>query len=252
MSMKSVTQQSIVPFIALLVILTAAVYLNLLVISFEGESISPLHLVILVFPAIYIADFVSGIFHFFVDYTPHKRGVGLDKLYFYQGDKGSNDYMLLRKAVMKKAGIWQYASFFFKHHHLVSPQHIAQKPAFTTFLPTLPLSIMLLVLSSLLAQIDGVNILIPLMLTLSGFFVFWAQYFHSLTHGRKMPFFLVPLQRFKFILSKEHHSLHHKYPTRYFCFVNGWADPLVNVCVNILLKGKLFDVEAIQPPIVES
>lgn len=235
----------------LLLILVLLVFLSLCVLAMysSGYAFSWWNIVLCFTIAIYIADFMSGMFHFLVDYTPLKKGVGWDLVYYYPGSLSSPEYLKLRKQVIKKAGVWQRASYFFKMHHLKKPNHIAKRPVYTTFLPTLPLSIMLLLLSILASfLLDARHGYVALILFFSGMIAFWAQYIHSVTHGRKSLPIVRFLQKYRILMNLQCHSKHHKYPDQYFCFINGWADPLVNLIAKMLFASKLFNREALCAP----
>src|SRR3546814_4506013 len=43
----------------------------------------------------YLADLASGMVHMFMDYHPCPKGKGLDRLYFYQDSRASQEYQTL-------------------------------------------------------------------------------------------------------------------------------------------------------------
>ncbi len=206
-------------------------------------------LIPLLFVSIYLADFTSGILHFIVDFTPCKKGVGLDRLFYFEDKRDSDEYRNLRLQVMKKAGVFQHFVYFFKHHHLVSPANIARRSAFTTFLPTIPISSGYLFIN-LILLLSGFNLPnLTMLFFLTGFIVLFAQYFHSCTHGRKyVPLIVKFLQNIGLILTVKKHILHHKDPTKYFCFVNGWADPAVNFITSKLVNLGIYSNAGLSAP----
>jgi hypothetical protein len=72
---------------------------------------------VVVFAALYLADVLSGIAHFIVDYTPNVAGVGLKELYHYQGSRASEDYLRRRQEALKQINGFQEIVFDFKVHH---------------------------------------------------------------------------------------------------------------------------------------
>ncbi|MDX1949023.1 MAG: fatty acid desaturase CarF family protein [Rickettsiales bacterium] len=203
----------------------------------------------LFFVSIYLADFTSGILHFIVDFTPCKKGVGLDKLFYFEGKRDSDEYRKMRMEIMKKAGVFQHFVYFFKHHHLVSPANIARRSAFTTFLPTIPISsgYFLINFILLILNINAPHLIFTFFAT--GVIVLFAQYIHSCTHGRKyIPSAIRFLQNIGLVLSVRKHILHHKDPTKYFCFVNGWADPLVNFITAKLVSVGIYSESGLSAP----
>ncbi len=251
MPINSVDKQDLQRFKVLLLTMVCALVTSLIILSNGFDQYSALGFIFALFIATYLADFISGLLHFIVDYTPCKKGVGLDKLFYYKGKKSSPEYLQLRSRVMKKAGILQHPVFFFKHHHLTSPKQVATRPAYTTFLPTLPATIFFFFLSALIS-LNNAPAYISLTLFLTGAVIFWAQYIHSIAHGRHPNSkFINILHRYKIIMSPKYHAIHHQDPERHFCFINGWADPLVNRLVKIALARGLFSKDALLPPLKE-
>jgi len=90
----------------------------------------------------YLADLLSGATHMYLDYRPCVSGVGLDRLFFYRGSRGSADYAALKKQIMARIGPFERLVFDFKVHH---PQpaalgrrsflYLARSPALFIALP---------------------------------------------------------------------------------------------------------------------
>jgi hypothetical protein len=247
--MNSVDKQDFGRFLLLCLAFFGLFAINLYFFFSSGYSYSFIGFAFIFLLAVYLADFTSGILHFLVDFTPCKKGVGLDKLFYYEGKKGTDEYRKLRMEIMSKAGLFQHFVFFFKNHHLVSPANIARRKTFTTFLPTAPISLMYFTLCFILQILGLDNKYIVLLLLLTGIIVFFAQYFHACTHGKKdIPKLVLWLQKYGLILTVGKHMKHHKDPTKYFCFVNGWADGLVNKITEILIAKNIFSVSGLNPP----
>ncbi|MDY7025162.1 MAG: fatty acid desaturase CarF family protein [Pseudomonadota bacterium] len=245
--MNPLIRKDLLTFITLLSAVMIMVSLCLALWLMTDPQVSMIAFVLSVPIALYLADFVSGVMHFIIDYVPQKKGVGLDRLYYFEGSKNCKEYIQLRQQVMKKAGLFQQTSFFFKHHHLVHPKTIAIQPLFNNFLPTLPMSLLFFMLAiiAIAAQLPDVLILI---LILSSLIVFFAQYLHAVTHGRSTPRLIRFLQEYHVLLNRQHHAKHHKTPDQYFCFVNGWADPLVNFIVRWVFRQGWLDRDNLAPP----
>src|SRR5262245_8421883 len=65
----------------------------------------------------YIADLVSGVVHMVMDYKPCREGIGLDRLFFYEGSRESADYLALRDEVWGRIGPLEKLIYDFKNHH---------------------------------------------------------------------------------------------------------------------------------------
>src|SRR3546814_5359508 len=55
--------------------------------------------------------------HMFMDYHPCPKGKGLDRLYFYQDSRASQEYQTLFRATMKTINPFQRLVYDFKNHH---------------------------------------------------------------------------------------------------------------------------------------
>ena len=62
----------------------------------------------------------------------------------------------------------------------------------------------------------------------SGFFGMWTSQFHLWSHMKHPPRAVRFFQKYRIILSKEHHQRHHKapYQTNY-CITTGWCNPVL-------------------------
>ena len=65
----------------------------------------------------YVADAMSGLVHMLMDYHPCRPGVGLKEMFFYEGNRSSEDYLALRARTLKKLSFFETVSFDFKTHH---------------------------------------------------------------------------------------------------------------------------------------
>ncbi|MDO6682385.1 MULTISPECIES: fatty acid desaturase CarF family protein [unclassified Oceanobacter] len=181
-----------------------------------------------IFLAIYLADLLSGVAHFILDYRRTTPNSGLKELYFYQGSKGSEEYLKQRTAVMKKISPLETIVFDFKVHHL-SPGALGRRSFLRLIMPamyfvTLPATVSLLLLHTLdwigsLTALFGWTLIGALMLT---------QYAHSCAHRPKLSLLVRVLQKTRLFMTKEQHQSHHLDLGVDFCILNGWANPVVN------------------------
>ena len=190
--------------------------------------------------AMFCADAFSGIVHFIVDYRPNAAGVGLSELYHYKGDKGSPEYVEMRRLAMKKINAFEELVFDFKVHHL-TPMSLGRRSFWVMTLPVavfggLPLTLLLLVLTEL--SLIPANLALFALLFLGC--IILAQYAHSCTHKKVTPAIPRILQSMHLFLRHSDHEVHHRDPQRNFCMLNGWANTLVNaIFARLLRSGKI-------------
>jgi ABC-type amino acid transport system permease subunit len=226
--------------------LCLALYMGLLVAAILSGALSfwalPLGLM-----AIYCADTLSGITHFFLDYRRTTPNSGLKELYFYQGNKGSQDYLQKRQIAMKKISPLETIVFDFKVHHL-SPGALGRRSFLRVILPamyfiTLPSTSLLLLLHAL-GWIDG---LVSFFLWVVIGALTLAQYAHSCAHRKQIPIVARYLQTLGVFMTKEQHNSHHLDLGVDFCILNGWANPIVNRIFRFCRqRGWIFE-EGLEP-----
>lgn len=197
--------------------------------------------------AFYLADFLSGIVHFVLDYRYTKPDSGLRDLYFYEGNKGAQEYVTLRSKVMKNVSALDEVVFDFKVHH-ISPGTLARRSFLTVCLPivyfgSLPMICVLFALSTM-EWISG-NLILMGWCFISALSL--AQYAHSCAHKRQVPLIPKLLQKLRLFISKEKHDSHHTDLGQDFCLLNGWANPLVNVIFKYAKKHSWYKEEGLIP-----
>jgi hypothetical protein len=203
--------------------------------------------VLSIFPALYLADAVSGIAHFLLDYRYTTPGNGLRELYFYKGSKGEQAYVELRERVMKNVSALEEVVYDFKLHH-ISPETLGRRSFLRLTLPVvvfgcLPLSLLLWVFYSL--NIFNSYILFFLWSFMAA--MTFSQYAHSCAHKRPIPLLAKLLQSCGMFLTPRAHHSHHLSPDRDFCMLNGWANPLVNVVFNYCMQWQWLEQEGLEP-----
>lgn len=186
--------------------------------------------------AVYCADAASGIAHFVVDYTPNVSDVGLKDLYDYKGDKGSADYVEKRRIAMRKISGFQEVVFDFKVHHL-TPRALGRRSVLKMTLPvivyaTFPLTVLFVTLGELGWLPPDVLLFFAILVGCGTV----AQYAHSCTHKRKIPPVARFLQATRLFLRPSAHEVHHQFPDRQFCLLNGWANPLIDRVFHFVLS----------------
>jgi hypothetical protein len=176
------------------------------ILVFAGES-SLLHWLISFLMAAFVADFLSGLTHIYIDFGTSDRKNPIHKQLFLSR---VHHHELMRPARLDYASLW----FF---------------PALYSFL--------------LLALFPAVLIwVIPGTVDLSLLSAFWlcllwfssiSQVSHAFAHGkaksRLAKKITRSLQRIRIFISPGSHGKHHREIDLNFCVLNGWANPLLNL-----------------------
>lgn len=202
---------------------------------------------LIVLGALYLADALSGVIHFYLDYRPCPSGVGLKELFFYTGNKGSAEYIALRRKTMTRVNAFEELVFDFKIHH-PSPDTLGRRGLIKLTLGAVvfagfPVSLVLVALT----YFDLMNAHLMLFcLVLIGAIVI-SQYAHSCAHKKTVPFIPMLLQKSYLFITTERHDVHHRTLDRDFCTLNGWANVLVNIIFNIFNKYNLIDKSGLEP-----
>lgn len=194
----------------------------------------------------FLVDAMSGLVHMYMDYKPCQRGKGFDKLFFYEGWRGSDEYVQLKKAVFSRASFFEQIVFDFKIHH-PRPGTLGRR---TWHEHTRSLAIIILPVSIAL------NILwffwLPegwLLLAVDVFLLgaIFSQYFHGTLHREQNPWIIVVMRRLHLLLTPEKHQIHHDTLTRDFATINGWSNPLLNHWFNAMVRRGGFDKTGLEP-----
>lgn len=176
----------------------------------------------------YLADLLSGVVHFLLDYLPCPEGKGLSKLFRYQGSRGRDEYRSLRREVMAGVGPWGRILFDFKCHH-PRPHVLGRRSLVVLIRPALIIGgipgVFVLNVVCALVRVPGWLIAGLLAFVIGGAF---SQYFHGTVHRRENPWFIGLLRRLHLLIRPEAHGVHHATLDRDFATVNGWSNPLVN------------------------
>ncbi len=195
----------------------------------------------------YVADAMSGLVHMLMDYHPCRPGVGLKEMFFYEGNRSSEDYLALRARTLKKLNFFETVSFDFKTHH-PRPNALGRR---TFEHQTLSLTVVLLpafvgLNAALLLQVlDSASVALFLWVALSGMLL--SQYLHGTLHRKKNPALIDWMRRSHLLITEPAHDLHHATLNRDFATINGWSNPILNHVFNALQKRGWFDPQHLEP-----
>jgi len=195
----------------------------------------------------YTADALSGLTHMYMDYRPCTRGVGLERLYFYEGSRESADYLALRDSVWRRIGPFEKLVYDFKNHH-PRPEALGRRTMLvqigsTIIFAALPASLMLNAVAWLL-PVPGWLTFGAVILIVGGTF---AQYFHGTLHREDNPPIVRWMRAAGLLMTPEAHQLHHDTLKRDFATNNGWSNPLINRLFAVAIRRKWLTEAGLTP-----
>lgn len=195
----------------------------------------------------YVADLLSGLTHMYMDYRPCTAGIGLDKLFHYDGSRESSEYLGLRDSVMPRISPFERLVYDFKNHH-PRPDALGRRPFLvqigsTILFFSLPFSTLLNLLCVMLA-VPGWLLAGVIAIMIGGTL---AQYFHGTLHRADNPWIVHSMRRARLLMTPEAHALHHATLRRDFATNNGWSNPLVNALFRLSTRRGWLHESGLEP-----
>jgi hypothetical protein len=195
----------------------------------------------------YAADLASGLVHMYMDYRPCLPGTGLRELYFWEGSRDSPEFLARQSAVYARISGFERIVYDFKKHHPFpdllgrhSFWHLMKGPVFLVVLPTS------LALNVLFAETaPPAWLIVGTVVCLAG--AGMTQAFHGTLHRTAVGPFVGAMRRLGLLMSAQAHKLHHDTLTQDFAVINGWSNPLVNLCASTLLRAGILREEGLDP-----
>jgi hypothetical protein len=177
------------------------------------DQLGPLTWIVGILTGIYVADFISGLAHIYIDFVPSNTKTPLHRELFLSR---VHHHELFRPARLNLASLWV-------------------SPALYAFLG---LAVLPLVFTAIF-RVTPAPWVYPFWLCL-----LWStavsQIAHAVSHGKgattKFVRVLKGLQRIHLILPAKTHSIHHRVIDRNFCVLNGWANSLLNPLFKIFIE----------------
>jgi hypothetical protein len=195
----------------------------------------------------FAADLVSGLVHMYMDYRPCRPASGLKDLYFWEGSRDSPEFMARQDEVYGQISLFERIVYDFKKHHPFpdllgrhSFLHLMKGP---TFLLVLPASLTLNLV--FLAFRPPAWLLVGVVVLLTG--AAMTQAFHGALHRDDVGLCLRMLRGARLVMSRRAHKLHHDTLTQDFAVINGWSNPLVNLCATTLLRMRVLQSDGLEP-----
>ncbi|AGH50540.1 MULTISPECIES: fatty acid desaturase CarF family protein [Sphingomonadales] len=195
----------------------------------------------------YAADLMSGLVHMYMDYRPCRPGMGLDRLYFYEGSRESDHYQALFRQTMAQLSPLERLVYDFKNHH-PRPNALGRRTMWrqigsTVIAGALPASILLNILW-LALPVPGWAVAGAITFILGGTF---AQYFHGTLHRDHNPPVVRAMRRLGLLMTPAAHQLHHDSLARDFATNCGWSNPVVNLIFNAATRRGLLTPAGLEP-----
>lgn len=208
----------------------------------DWSQFSVLSWAITFYVALFAADFISGLVHLYIDYHPLNYAKGYDQLFFYKGDRGSEDFRRKKQEIGRASSILDMEVYHFKVHHRNAAPYLT-KPYhhffYETCVPATGFLIAAIVLSTALdRQPEAAYLSFALLVISVG--VLHTNHVHAWVHGSKtMPWGVAVIkvvQRLRLMYSVETHNRHHKDGESGFCFIVGHSNFLVDYLCRVLLR----------------
>lgn len=195
----------------------------------------------------YVADLMSGLTHMYMDYRPCTPGIGLDRMFHYNGSRESEDYIALRKQVLPRISPFERLVYDFKNHH-PRPDALGRRPFLvqigsTIIFVSLPASV-LLNLVALMSRLPGWLVIGAVVFIIGGTL---AQYFHGTLHRGDNPWVVRAMRLARLLMTPEAHALHHSTLRRDFATNTGWSNPLVNAIFRTAMRRGWLDEAGLEP-----
>jgi len=195
----------------------------------------------------YVADFLTGITHLYMDYRTCTPGVGLDKLFHYSGSRESDEYRSIRSHVLRQISPFERVVYDFKNHHprpdALGRRSVGVQIGSTIIFVSLPWSILLNALCVAL-PVPGWLVAGSIVVMIGGTL---AQYFHGTLHRADNPWIVRAMRRLRLLMTPEAHALHHATLRRDFATNSGWSNPIVNAVFRLGLSRGWINEQGLVP-----
>lgn len=195
----------------------------------------------------YCADLTSGAVHMIMDYRPCPPGHALDRLYFYEGSRESDEYRTLFRTTMARLSPLERLVYDFKNHHprpdALGRRTIWRQIESSVVAGALPASLLLNLLGWSLSWPGWV---------MAGAFAFiiggtFAQYFHGTLHRADNPWIIRVMRKAGLLMTPQAHQLHHDTLQRDFATNCGWSNPLINAAFRFGRRRGYLRDEGLEP-----
>lgn len=200
-----------------------------------------------IFVGWFVADLLSGLVHMTMDYWPCRSGVGFDQIYFYPGDRSSEEYEVLRRKIMNRVGPFQRLIYDFKNHHprpdALGRRSLRVQIGSTVVVVALPISLLLNFWCWFGAP-PGWMVAGSVALLLGGSF---AQYFHGTLHRKDNPAIILIMRNLRLLMTPEDHQKHHDSLKCDFATNNGWSNRIINPAFRFLYRHGWLNDRGLEP-----
>jgi len=195
----------------------------------------------------YAADLASGLVHMIMDYKPCHPGSGLRDLYFWEGPRDSAEFLARQDEVYARISRFERVVYDFKKHHpfpdLLGRHNFLHLMKGPTFVVVLPISLALNAVFLTLRPPGWLLVGVVVMLLGASM----SQAFHGALHRDDVGRTLRLLRKAGLVMTRRAHQAHHDSLTEDFAVINGWSNPLVNLCASLLLRSGVLHKDGLEP-----
>ncbi len=206
-----------------------------------------LWLILAVLAGWFLADLMSGVVHMVMDYRPSPTGAGLDRLYFYEGSRESDEYLAMRRAAFARLTPLQRITYDFKNHHprpdALGRRSMMTQVGATVAFTTLPFALLANAVLALLGWPATLAAVLASFLIGTTF----AQYFHGTLHRADNPWPVHVMRRIRLLMRPEDHRRHHETLAYDFSTINGWSNPILNAVFRLAHRRGWLRDEGLTP-----
>lgn len=187
------------------------------------------------------ADFCTGLVHLYIDYRPLNYAVGMDKLYYFNGDRETEEFRQFKKSIVDKAPWFDEIIYNFKIHHRRPSTKSSINANFMNWaVPAFALLFYTMLLMYLSVFADYPELILSLLVGAA--LTANIEYIHYTVHGaRGRPVgrrVIGLLQKLHLVYGKETHGRHHAGEGSGFCFLTGHTNFIVDyICRELLRRG---------------
>ncbi|WP_375381769.1 fatty acid desaturase CarF family protein [uncultured Sphingomonas sp.] len=195
----------------------------------------------------FLADLMSGVVHMVMDYRSSPSGIGLDRLYFYEGSRESDEYLAMRRAAFAQMNPVERITYDFKNHHprpdALGRRSMRTQVGATVLFTTLPFAL----LANAVLALAGWPVAIVALLVSFLIGATFAQYFHGTLHRADNPWPVRLMRGLGLLMRPEDHRHHHDTLARDFSTINGWSNALLNAVFRIAHRRGWLRDEGLTP-----
>lgn len=175
---------------------------------YAWKAFNPFYLFFLFITAYIFTDFINGLVHLYMDNNTH--------------------YSTL---------FGPFIAAFHVHH--LTPRYAHKHPALVYFYESGSKFWLLIYLAAWVSIAHSYHFSFEVQFFFTGFALLssFAEVSHYWSHARHPSMLIRCLQKYRILLSKKHHKIHHTDDNKNYAFLNGLSDPLINLIASYVYEG---------------